>query len=163
MHYFLGIQVVRNESGFILSQAKYAEEILERASMIECKPASTPIDTTPKLLSNDGDPVPDASVYLSLAGGLEYLTVACRDLAHAVQQICLHMHDPRPPHLALLKHISRYVRGTTDFGIQLHASSSIDVRAYFDADWAGCLDTRRSTSGFCVYLGDSLVSWSSKR
>jgi hypothetical protein len=73
------------------------------------------------------------------------------------------MHDPRSPHQALLKRILRYVRGTSDMGLWLRASNELSITAYSDADWAGCPDTRRSTSGFCVFLGDALVSWSSKR
>jgi hypothetical protein len=94
---------------------------------------------------------------------LQYLTITRPELAYTVQQICLHMHDPRECHEALIKRALRYVRGTTGLGIWLTASSSLSLRAYTDADWAGCPDTRRSTSGFCVYLGDSLISWSSKR
>ena len=73
------------------------------------------------------------------------------------------MHDPREPHLALLKHVLRYIKGTLDYGLQLLRSSSHDLVAYSDADWAGCPDTRRSTSGYTVFLGDNLVSWSLKR
>jgi hypothetical protein len=60
------------------------------------------------------------------------------------------------------KRALRYIRGFTDLGLWLTASSSLSLRAFTNADWAGCPDTRRSTSGYCVYLGDSLVSWSSK-
>jgi hypothetical protein len=73
------------------------------------------------------------------------------------------MHDPREPHLAALKRILRYVRGTLDLGFLLQPSDSGDLIVYSDADWAGCPDTRRSTSGYDVFLGDNLVSWSSKR
>lgn len=73
------------------------------------------------------------------------------------------MHDPRVCHEGLLKRALRYVRGTTDLGLWIHPAAKIELRAFTDADWAGCPDTRRSTSGFCVYLGDTLVSWSSKR
>jgi hypothetical protein len=73
------------------------------------------------------------------------------------------MHAPRAPHLALVKRVLRYVRGTLEYGLALHASSSTTLTAYSDADWAGCPDSRRSTSGYCVYYGDSLISWSSKR
>ena len=73
------------------------------------------------------------------------------------------MHDPREQHLAAIKRILRYVKGTLSHGLQLHSTSPDSMVAYTDADWAGCPDTRRSTSGFCVYLGDNLVSWSSKR
>ena len=73
------------------------------------------------------------------------------------------MHDPREPLLTLVKRILRYVRGTLDFGLQLHSSTVSSLTAYSDADWAGCPDTRCSTSGYAVFLGDNLVSWSSKR
>jgi hypothetical protein len=73
------------------------------------------------------------------------------------------MHDPREPHLALLKRILRYVKGTLSFGLHLGVGPVQSLTAYLDADWAGCPDSRRSTSGFCVYLGDNLISWSSKR
>ncbi|GKA57857.1 ribonuclease H-like domain-containing protein [Tanacetum coccineum] len=80
-----------------------------------------------------------------------------------VQQICLYMHDPREPHLAALKRILRYVQGTLDLGLHLYASSTTSLVGYTDADWAGCPSTRRSTSGYCVFLGDNLLSWSAKR
>ncbi|GKA87806.1 ribonuclease H-like domain-containing protein, partial [Tanacetum coccineum] len=80
-----------------------------------------------------------------------------------VQQVCLHMHDPREPHFSALKRILRYVRGTLDYGLQLFSSSTTDLVAYSDADWAGCPTTKRSTSGYYVFLGNNLLSWSAKR
>ena len=162
LNFFLSVDVKRTAAGFYLTQDRYAEDILERAGMTNCKPASTPVDAKGKL-STDGPAVDDAHHYRSLAGALQYLTVTRPDIAFAVQQVCLHMHDPRAPHMALLKRILRYVRRTTSHGLLLRASSDLNVTAYSDADWGGCPDTRRSTSGFCVYLGDSLISWSSKR
>jgi len=73
------------------------------------------------------------------------------------------MHDPREPHLAALKRILRYLHGTLSLGLTLRRSSAAELVVYTDADWAGCPDTRRSTSGYAVFLGDNLVSWSSKR
>jgi hypothetical protein len=155
VHYFLGFQVTRSPQGFFLCQEKYAEELLDRAGMSRCKAASTPIDTSAKLAADDSAPVSDPGEFRSLAGGLQYLTMIRTDLARAVQQICLHMHDLRASHLQLLKRTLRYVRGTTHFGLHLHHSPPLGIHAYSDADWAGCPDTRRSTLGFCVYLGDS--------
>ncbi|GJW97226.1 ribonuclease H-like domain-containing protein [Tanacetum coccineum] len=77
--------------------------------------------------------------------------------------ICLYMHDPRDPHFTALKRILRYVRGTIDHGLQLHVSSTSQLAAYTYVDWAGCPVTRRSTSGYCVFLGDNFLSWSAKR
>lgn len=130
--------------------------------MHNCKPALTPIDAKGKL-SADGEQVDDASSYRSLTRALQYLTVTRPDLAFAIEQACLHMHDPRVPHQALLKRILRYVRGTSDQGLHICGSQDISITAYSDANWAGCSDTRRSTSGFCVFLGNALVSWSSKQ
>ncbi|GJU03858.1 ribonuclease H-like domain-containing protein [Tanacetum coccineum] len=97
------------------------------------------VDTDSKL-SADGDPVSDPTLYHSLAGALQYLTFTRLDISYTVQQVCLYMHDPREPHFSALKRILRYIR-----------------------DWAGCPTARRSTSGYCVFLGNNILSWSSKR
>nr|GEY67302.1 ribonuclease H-like domain-containing protein [Tanacetum cinerariifolium] len=73
------------------------------------------------------------------------------------------MHDPREPHLAALKRILRYVQGTLDLGLHLYASFTTSLVGYTDADWMGCPSTRRSTLGYCAFLGDNLLSWSAKR
>lgn len=163
LHYFLGIEVVRHTDGFFLHQQKYAHELLERAGMLNCKPVPMPIDTKAKVSALDGLPAADAAFYRSIVGALKYLTLTRPDLQYAVQQVCFHMHSPRDSHWNLVKRILRYIRGTMVLGLTLSASSSTDLVAYSDADWAGCPDTRRSTSGYCVYLGPSLISWSSKR
>jgi hypothetical protein len=163
LHFFLGVDVQRSSSGFFLSQSQYAEDVLERAGMANCKLLPTPVDTKPKLSSSDGNLLSDPSYYRSIAGALQYLTITRPDITYAVQQICLHMHAPRDAHWSLAKRVLRYIRGTSDHGLHLHGSSNNDIVAYSDADWAGYLDTRRSTSCYCVFLENSLISWSSKR
>ncbi|GJU77811.1 ribonuclease H-like domain-containing protein [Tanacetum coccineum] len=152
----------RTASGMFLSQSNFAVEILERANMQKCNPCKTPVDTESKLC-HDGEHVSDPTLYRSLAGALQYLTFTRPDLSYVVQQVCLYMHDPRDPHFTALKRILRYVCGTIDHGLQLHVSSTAQLTAYTDADWARCPVTRRSTSGYCVFLGDNLLSWSAKR
>jgi hypothetical protein len=73
------------------------------------------------------------------------------------------MHDPREPYLTAMKHILRYLRGMSDFGLLLRRSSNSDLVVYTDAGWAGCSDTHRSTSGYAMFLGDNLAFWSTKR
>ncbi|GJV48893.1 ribonuclease H-like domain-containing protein [Tanacetum coccineum] len=152
----------RSTSGLFLSQSKFVKEILEWAYIQHCNPCRTPVDTESKL-GSEGDPVSDPTLYRSLAGALQYLTFTRPDISYVVQQVCLYMHDPREPYFTALRHILRYVRGIFAFGLQLHASSTAQLTAYTNADWAGCPVTRRSTSGYCVFLGDNLLSWSAKR
>ena len=157
LHHFLGLSVERRADSLFLSQRQYMLYILDRAGMSGYKPCSTPVDTHAKL-SADGVPVADPTQFRSIAGALQYLTFTRPDIAYAVQQICLHMHDPKEPHLAAMKRILRYVQGTLDLGFYLHRTSPYDIIVYSDADWAGCPDTRRSTSSYGVFLGDNLIS-----
>jgi hypothetical protein len=131
--------------------------------MSECHPTATPVDAQNKLSATTGALVADPSEYQSLAGALQYLTLTQPDLAYAVQQVCLFMHDPCEPHLALIKRILQYIKGSLSAGLHLGTGPIGQLTAYSDANWAGCPDTRRSTSGFCIFLGDNLVSWSAKR
>jgi hypothetical protein len=73
------------------------------------------------------------------------------------------MHDPHEPHLTTTKCILRYLQGSLDLNFLLHRVSTSDLIVYIDADWAGCSDTHHSTLGYAMFLGDNLISWSSKR
>lgn len=119
LHHFLGISVTRQTSGFLLNQHQYCVDILERAGMADCKPCNTPIDSCAKLSSVAGPTVSDPTDFHSLTGALQYLTFTRLDISYAVQQVCLHMHDPREPHLAALRRILRYVRGTLDLSLHI--------------------------------------------
>jgi hypothetical protein len=163
LDHFLGIPAERWPQGLFLHQRQYAIDILERAGMSDCRPCSTPVDTQAKLSEDDGPPVADATSYRSLTGVLQYLTFSRPDIAYVVQQVCLHMHTPREPHLTALKRILRYLRGSLDYDLLLRPSPTSELVVYTDADWAGCPDTRRSTSGCAVFLGANLVSWADKR
>jgi len=90
--------------------------------MTDCKPCSTPVDTQGKLSEAEGSPVADPTAYQSLASALQYLIFTRPDITYAVQQVCLHMHDPREPHLSAFKRLLRYLRATVDYGLLFHRS-----------------------------------------
>jgi hypothetical protein len=116
-------------------------EIIERVGMVDCKPCTTLVDVSSRLSGDTSDPVSDPKHYRSLASALQYLTFTHPGISYAVQQICLHMHDPREPHMTILKRILRYLQGTLDFGLLHNRSSTSELMVYSESDWAGCLDT----------------------
>ncbi|XP_071713106.1 uncharacterized mitochondrial protein AtMg00810-like [Rutidosis leptorrhynchoides] len=159
---FLGISVTRSAHGLFLSQQAYVMDIIQRAGLVVCNSVATPIDRQGKISSSLDKPVTDPIKYRSLAGALQYLTFT-RPISYAVQQVCIHMHDPRETHMDAIKRIIRYLTGMISLSLLITRSTSHNLVAYTDADWGGCPDSHRSTSGYCIYLGDNLISWSSKR
>ncbi|KAM1024520.1 hypothetical protein ACFX2C_037789 [Malus domestica] len=162
LHYFLGIEVKRSSSGLFISQTKYILDLLAKAKMDGAKPCSTPLSTTK--LDHLSPLLDNASEYRSLVGALQYLTWTRPDLSFAVNLVCQFMHNPRLSHLQAVKRILRYLKGSLDLGLWFPKSSQVpSIQAFSDADWAGCSLDRRSTGGYCVYFGKSLISWSAKK
>ncbi|XP_019154689.1 PREDICTED: uncharacterized protein LOC109151225 [Ipomoea nil] len=138
------------------------DDILTRAGMTDCKSLSTPAAVT-KSATPTTDPYENPTQYRRLAGALQYLTITRPDLSYAVNRLCQFMHTPTDEHWAMLKRVLHYVKGTITHGLRLSVSSSSDVHAYSDSDWAGCPMDRKSTSGYAVFLGSNLVSWVSRK
>jgi hypothetical protein len=162
LHHFLGVSVQHQADMLFLTQRQFALYILERAGMVDYKPVSMPWDTQAKVSTESRPPFDDLTHFRSLTGPLQYLTFTCPDIAYAIQQICLHIYDPREPYLTAMKRTLRYLWGTVDYGLLLRRSASSKLTVYTDADWVGCPGTRRSTSGYDVFLGANLVFWPSK-
>jgi hypothetical protein len=134
LHHFLGITIECRPNKMFLHQCTYTLVIIKRVAMADCKSCMTPIDLQAKLASNSEPLVQDTSLFQRIAGALQYLTFTWPDIAYVVQQICLHMNDPRKPHLTAMKRILRYLQGTPDYGLLLRRSSNFDLIIYTDAD-----------------------------
>jgi len=165
LHYFLGMEVKRDKDGLTLSQTRYAKDILARSGMSKCKPVDTPLPSTQKLNIEDGTKLgaEDSTRYRSVVGALQYLTLTRPDISFSINKACQFLHEPTTVHFSMVKRILRYISGTIHLGLRIRKSRTMIVSAFSDADWAGCVDDRRSTGGFAVFLGDNLVSWTARK
>ncbi|XP_028550241.1 uncharacterized protein LOC114579540 [Dendrobium catenatum] len=101
-------------------------------------------------------------LYRKIAGALQYLSITRPDIAFAANQICQYMHAPTNYHFQLLKRLLRYIKGSLDYGLPI-SPGNLSLRTYEEADWASDSSDRKSVSGFCTYLGNTLISWSVKK
>ncbi|XP_028109674.1 uncharacterized protein LOC114308301 [Camellia sinensis] len=165
VNYFLGISVIKNASGYVLSQQKYASDLLTKAGMSDCKSYSSPMATkssSSALTAAEDSLFSQPALYRSLVGALQYLTLTRPDLAFVVNHLCQFMHYPLTSHFTSVKRLLRYLKGTLSYGIHF-TSGPLLLNAYSDSDWAGNILDRRSTTGYCIYLGPNLISWSAKK
>ena len=130
--------------------------------MIGAKPYSTPTVSGSKLSLHDGTALPDATEYRQIVGALQYCTLTRPDIAFSVNQLCQFLHSPTSTHWTAAKRVLRYLKGTITHGL-FFSKGSLSLHAFCDSDWAGSLDDRRSTTGFGIFLGSCLVSWSAKK
>ncbi|XP_068331522.1 uncharacterized protein [Pyrus communis] len=162
LKYFLGIEMAHSHKGFFLNQRKYVMDLLHEAKMTDCKPARTPLDSNLKLKTHS-DPVPNLSYYQRMVGKLIYLTITRPDISYAVSIVSQFMHSPSMDHLKIVHRVLRYLKGSIGRGILMRNNSHTQISGYTDADWAGNSLDRKSTTGFCTFVGGNLVTWKSKK
>ncbi|GJS36193.1 retrovirus-related pol polyprotein from transposon TNT 1-94 [Tanacetum coccineum] len=163
MSFFLGLQVSQSPGGIFINQAKYALETLKKYGMDLSDPVDTPMVDRLKLDEDlMGIPV-DQTRFRGMVGSLMYLTASRPDLVFAVCMCARYQAKPTKKHFEAIKRVFRYLKGTINMGLWYPKDNAMSLIAYADADHAGCQDSRRSTSGSAQFLGDRLVSWSSKK
>ena len=163
LNYFLGLEVFSSADSYYLTQSKYTSDMISRASIIDHKIVDTPIEYKCCLNSHDGESLSDATLYKQLVGILIYLTVTRPDISYVVHVVSQFMVAPRSPHYVVALRILRYLKDTIFDGLHFSSHSLLTPQTYSDADWAGDPTDRRSTTGYCFLLGDSLISWRSKK
>ena len=163
LSYFLGLEITSSSTGFFLCQRKYIQDLLSDMHMEYSKPLQLPMGSHIKLTQFAGKKLTSPKVFRRLVGKLIYLTITRPNIAFAVQVLSQFMHAPTEDHLAAAKHVLRYLRSTADLGILLSASSTPSLTGYCDSDWGSCSDSRKSTTGFCILLGSSPISWKVKK
>ncbi|RVW90647.1 Retrovirus-related Pol polyprotein from transposon RE1 [Vitis vinifera] len=134
LKYFLGMEVARSRKGIVVSQRKYILNLLKETGMLGCKPIDTPMDSQKKL-----------------------------DIGFAVSAVSQFMHSPTEEHMEAVYRILRYLKMTPGKGLFFRKTENRDTEVYSDADWAGNIIDRRSTSGYYSFVWGNLVTWRSKK
>ncbi|XP_057953809.1 uncharacterized mitochondrial protein AtMg00810-like [Malania oleifera] len=134
LSYFLGLEVTHSTDGIYISQTKYASELLSRAIITDSKTVDTPVELNAHLTPSGGKPL-----------------------------VSQYLFAPHSAHYATILRILRYLKGTLFHGLFYSAQSPLVLCAFSNADWAGDPTDRRSTTGYCFFLGTSLISWRSKK
>ncbi|XP_042017572.1 uncharacterized mitochondrial protein AtMg00240-like [Salvia splendens] len=121
------------------------------------------MDSSKQLQQEESEPLTDPTAYRRLIGRLVYLCITRPDITFAVNKLSQFLSKPHTGHMLAGEHVLRYLKGTIGHGLYYSAKSDLSLSNFSDADWAACPDTRRSISGFCLFLGTSLISWRSKK
>ncbi|KAJ0532312.1 putative RNA-directed DNA polymerase [Helianthus annuus] len=166
LKYFLGIEVLYDKNVVCLNQRKYCLELLNEFGFLGCKPVSTPIEqsslVTSKIEKNQ-QLLKNITGFQKLIGKLIYLSLTRPDISYTVQFLSQFMHSPKEVHLNLALRLLRYLKQSPGKGLSFKKSSKLELYGFADSDWAKCLNTRKSVTGYCVFLGQCLVSWKSKK
>ncbi|WZZ70878.1 hypothetical protein YC2023_082248 [Brassica napus] len=167
MKYFLGIEICKSKEGLFMSQRKYTLDLLKDAGAYGGKTARMPMEDGYKVPREggieDSKPFHDPKLYRKLVGKLIYLTITRPDICFAVNQVSQHMQLPKEHHWHMVERLLMYLNGSPDQGVWMGCNGSTEVVGYCDADWAGDRADRRSTTGYCTFIGGNLVTWKSKK
>lgn len=159
---FLGMDIKRDESGLSLGQCLYAERVLQKFGMDSSHPVSTPVNS----ISPNSVLYPKRSEfpYREAVGSLLYLAVMTRpDLSFAVGVASRHLESPTSEDVLHVKRILRYLRGTVNVRLRFGFGADLTLSGFSDSDYAGDVETRRSTSGYVFFVGAACISWRSER
>lgn len=163
LKYFLGLEIARGPEGIFVSQRKYALNIITECGLLAAKPAPVPTELNQKLALAKGTRLHDPGKYRRLVGRLIYLTFTRPELNYIVHILSQFMHKPVEEHWTAALRVIRSLKGCPDQGIMLSSDTNLSLTAYSDSDWSACPLTRRYLSAYVVLLGDSLVSWKTKK
>ncbi|KAH9699250.1 hypothetical protein KPL71_024275 [Citrus sinensis] len=169
LSYFLGIKVLYDQDCIYLSHKKYIRDLLAKVDMLDCKGVITPMcsgkdSKLQKIVKGElGCYIENDTHYRSIVGGLQYLILTRPEIAHSVHKLSQYVSAPTMQHLMACKRVLKYLKETQDYGLKFVKDGDMKITSFIDADWGSDLDDRKSIGVYCVYLGNNLISWSSKK
>jgi hypothetical protein len=163
LRYFLGIAISSTYEGFFLSQEKYIQDILDRASLTDHYIVETPMALNVHLTPTNDEPLKDPTHYCHIVGSLVYLGVTRPDISYSVHILSQFVSAPTQIHYSNLLRVLRYFRGTISHCLFFPRSISLQLQTYCDATWASNPSDLRSLSAYCVFLSGSLIVWKTKK
>ncbi|KAL2247815.1 UNVERIFIED_CONTAM: Retrovirus-related Pol polyprotein from transposon RE2 [Sesamum indicum] len=161
--YFLGLELARSKQGIVVTQNKYALDIIKDIGLEKGKTVSTPFPANFKFVTESEGALQDPSRYRRLVGRLLHRGSTRPEISYATHQLSQHIQHPCKQHWNAAMYLIRYLRGTHSSGLFFPVNNDFKLRAYSDVDWASCQLTRRSTTEYCIMLGTSPVSWKTKK
>ena len=163
LRYFFCLEIVRTSQGIFVSQKKYTQDLINEVLTAGAKPLKLPMDPHLKFSPSQRTPLEGGDGFRRLIRKLIYLTITRPDINYVVQVLSQFIQTPTANHMKASLNVVRYLKSALAQGILMAKSSATQLTAFFDSDWACCPTTRRSTTSYYIMLGDSLVSWKSKK
>ncbi|XP_019416353.1 PREDICTED: uncharacterized protein LOC109327634 [Lupinus angustifolius] len=157
------MEIPRSSQGIHLYQRKYILDLLEESGMLRTKPSSTPIEYNSKIHSKSGTPIVDPTSYKRLLGKFLYLTHTRPDISYAVGFLSQFLAEPTTFHQNAVYRVLKYLKNSPGQGLFFSNNNITTIKGYSDSDWAACLDTRKSITVWCFFMGSALISWKSKK
>ncbi|GKB71816.1 retrovirus-related pol polyprotein from transposon TNT 1-94 [Tanacetum coccineum] len=163
LNFFLRLQIKQMEDGIFFNKSKYIKEMLKKFGLEESKPMKDPMSSDTKLTKDEECESVDSTKYRGMIGSLLYLMASRPDIMFSVCLCARFQEAPKTSHLKAVKHIFRYIKGTTQLRLWYPKGTGIETVVYTDSDHAGDYVDRKSTSGICTFVGCCLTSWFSKK
>ncbi|KAL0439959.1 UNVERIFIED_CONTAM: Retrovirus-related Pol polyprotein from transposon RE2 [Sesamum latifolium] len=161
--YFLGLELARSPQGIIATQNQFALDIIRDTRLSQVKAVTTPLPLGLKFTTDSGGALQDRSKYRRLIGRLLYPGFTRPNICYAAQQLSQHVQHPCQQYWDAAMHLVKYIKATPSTGLFFPANNDLNLKAYCDANWAACPVSRRSVTGYCIFLGVSPVSWKTKK
>ncbi|XP_056685423.1 uncharacterized mitochondrial protein AtMg00810-like [Spinacia oleracea] len=163
LSFFLGTEIDINGDGTLLNQRKYIVDILKDNGIDNCKITRLPFLEGMKLSTVSGEVLENPETYRRIIGRLLYLNITRPYISFSVQQLSRFMQCPRKPHLQETLHAIKYLKGTIHWGLFYPKTSELKVEGYSNEDWGSCAFSAKFLTGFCIFIGRSIVSWKTKK